>query len=66
MRTSLAHLDYEIVIHKDKLRLAEAWCNEHLELRWNPLDNRNGRWAMFWAGRDEFDKYRVCFATKKI
>lgn len=59
------HLDHEVLLHKDHHELARQWCHEQFGLRWNPLDNRSGRWAMFWAGRDRFDQYRFCFADKE-
>lgn len=58
-------LDHEVLIHKDRHKPTRQWCHEQFGLRWNPLDNRSGRWAMFWAGRDHFDQYMFCFAKEE-
>ena len=59
------HLDYEVMIHKDQCRKIMQWCDEQFGLRWNCLDNRSGRWAVFWAGRVHTDQYRFCFAQEQ-
>lgn len=58
------HLDYEVLVHKDKQVPASKWCREYMGLNWSAVGNRSGRWAIFWAGRDAFDQYYV-FADQK-
>lgn len=58
------HLDHEVLIHKDNHVPAGQWCEEQLGQRWEAVGYRSGRWCMFWAGRNDFDKYRFCFATE--
>lgn len=68
MKTSnvrLNVLDYEVLVQKDTHRHAGKWCEEQYGERWNPINNRSGRWCMFWAGMSDFDKYRFCFVDEK-
>lgn len=61
----LSYLDHKVLVHKDKHRPAFKWCFKQFGAQWNPINNRTGRWSMFWQGRDYFDKYRFCFATEQ-
>ena len=63
-RRGLSKLDHEIWINERKHVDAERWCRTHLGKRWNVIDQRDGRWACFWAGREAHDKYRFCFAQE--
>ena len=58
-------LDYEVLIDNSNHISASEWCLEHVVARWSPIDNRSGRWSMFWAGPSNFSKYRFCFADEK-
>lgn len=60
-----SHLDYEVLIHKDIHRAAGEWCEQQFGRRWEAIGYRSGRWAMFWAGRINFDQYRFCFADEQ-
>ncbi len=64
-KKELAHLEYEVLIDRNKYMPANDWCIEQFGSRWSPIDNRSGSWSMFWAGRDHIDKYRFCFANKE-
>jgi hypothetical protein len=59
------HLDYEVLIHKDQYREASRWCRLQFGLRWEAIGYREGRWCLFWAGRDQPDQYRFCFALEQ-
>jgi hypothetical protein len=59
------HLDYEVLIHKSQHHAAMRWCDAQYGVRWEALDHREGRWSIFWAGRDHYDKYRFCFALEQ-
>lgn len=59
------HLDYEVMIHKDRCRLPMQWCNEQLGARWEAIGNRTGLWTVLWAGRGHTDRYRFCFAQEQ-
>lgn len=56
---------HEVLIHKDVQRAATKWCGEQFGERWNPIDNRDGVWSVFWAGRDYFSTYRYIFANER-
>ena len=43
---------------------AEDWCRKHFGKRWTALA-QTGRWACFWAGRNDPARYRFCFAESK-
>jgi hypothetical protein len=59
------HLDHEVLIDSTNHRDAAQWCEEQLGKRWEAMSYRSGRWCMFWAGRNNFDKYRFCFALEQ-
>lgn len=59
------HLDHEVLVHKNLHRAAGHWCEQQFGQRWEAISHRSGRWAMFWAGRDNFDKYSFCFAEEQ-
>lgn len=56
---------HEVLIDKSKQRDAMTWCEQHLGERYSVVDNRAGKWALYWAGRDNFDMYRCCFVDEK-
>lgn len=43
---------------------AEDWCLEQFGKRWTALD-QTGRWACFWAGKNDPARYRFCFAESQ-
>jgi 1,4-alpha-glucan branching enzyme len=59
------HLDYECLIMSSQHRAAIDWCVNLWGRRWSPVNNRNGTWAVFWAGATVNDKYRFCFKRKE-
>jgi hypothetical protein len=65
MSVQRRYLDHEIYIDSSNHRAAQSWCKEHLGERWSPISNRTGLWSIYWAGRENIGKYRVCFATEK-
>lgn len=61
----MADLKYEVLISKDTNREAMRWCEDQFGKRWDPLDNRQGKWAMFWKGTSRPFMYRFCFTDKE-
>ena len=59
------HLEYEVLIHKDKHRDARVWCKERFGIPWVVIGGRAGRWCMFWGGRDNFNQYIFRFAYQQ-
>jgi hypothetical protein len=43
----------------------DAWCTEKFGKRWSALDNRDGRWCCYWAGRENPGYYRWYFRDEK-
>jgi hypothetical protein len=60
----LRRLNYEVFIDKKIHNQVRLWCIENWGARWSIVDNRDGRWAMYWAGIGA-DKYRVCFDNEE-
>jgi hypothetical protein len=65
--TKLKHLEHEVIVDKHHHYEAEAWCKEHFGKRWDIIDNREGRWTVFWTGTrgDYPNRYRWCFADER-
>lgn len=63
-RRGLVKLEHEVWIHEHKQPDAERWCREQFGKRWNVIDQRDGRWACFWAGANSHWLYRFCFAQE--
>lgn len=64
-RKELSHLDHEVLIHKRQHRDAMQWCEAQFGRRWEAIGHRSGQWAVFWAGRNDYDEYRFCFADER-
>jgi hypothetical protein len=62
---AMKDLPYTIRIHKNKYREVEQWCKEHIGERWGAIDNRDGNWCCFWAGREDFAGYNFHFAREE-
>jgi hypothetical protein len=43
---------------------ATDWCTEQFGKRWGVVDNRDGVWCCFWAGREQFGSYRWYFENE--
>lgn len=41
------------------------WCEEKFGKRWSVVDNREGVWCCFWAGRENPGKYKFEFTNEK-
>lgn len=65
VQKELAHLDHDVLVHKDKYRAAGQWCEAQFGKRWEAIGYRAGTWCVFWAGRDHFDQYQFCFANEQ-
>ncbi len=64
-KKEMAHLEYEVLLDNYKHTIAGEWCKKQFGSRWNPIDNRSGRWAMFWAPGIPSNRYRFCFANEE-
>jgi hypothetical protein len=60
-----SHLDYEVMIHKDRYRAAHEWCQKQFGRRWEAIGYRTGVWCVFWAGKAHCYQYRFCFAHQQ-
>ena len=66
----LVKLEHEVMMDIDRgSRLyrhyaAEEWCRKQFGKRWTALV-QTGRWACFWAGRNDPGRYRFCFAQSQ-
>ena len=63
----LKHLDYEVIVpvrYYDGLEITR-WCKEHFGDEWDITNNPQGRWKCFWAGRENRNSSRWCFADEK-
>ena len=58
-------LCYEVLIESHRHVAAYDWCKRMFGKKYSPIDNRDGVWAMFWAGTHIRDKYRVCFTHEQ-
>jgi hypothetical protein len=49
----MKRLDYEVIVPRRSVHenvQIDLWCTKQWGLRWDPIDNREGHWAVFWAG----------------
>ena len=44
---------------------ARTWCEQQFGKRYEAVDNKQGRWACFWAGRDHPSHYRFHFTDEQ-
>ena len=58
-------MKHEVLIDKSKQREAMKWCKQHLGERYVAVDNRDGKWACFWASSLTPTMYRFCFVDEK-
>jgi hypothetical protein len=64
-RRAFRTLEHYVLIDAEKHRAAGAWCLAQFGKRWEAIDHPDGFWAMFWAGRDDHDRYIFHFAEDK-
>ena len=57
-------LNHEVFVHKSQQPTALTWCQDNLGPRWSITDNQEGRWACFWAGDQDWDRYRFYFVSE--
>ena len=65
LRTPLTKLNFDVFIDAHQHGPARKWSIDHFGARWCPIENRNGIWTMFWAGRDAPKKYKFSFAKER-
>jgi hypothetical protein len=64
-RRALRKLEHSVLIDAKKHGDAGKWCLEEFGKRWEAIGNTDGYWTMFWAGREDHDKYIFHFAEEK-
>jgi len=58
-------LQYNTLIDAKKHREAGEWCLTQFGKRWQAIGETDGAWTMFWAGRDDHDKYIFHFVEER-
>ena len=61
----LQRMKYEVLIDAQMHQSCATWCFQTFGKRWNVVNSRDGTWTMYWAGKHNMDKYRVCFDTEQ-
>jgi len=61
----MKQLAHEVRTPESVVFPAHSWCEQQWGERWGVTHNREGTWSVFWAGRDDPDQYRWCFATQQ-
>jgi len=64
-RRAFRTLEHNVLIDAKKHRAAGAWCLTQFGKRWEAIGNTDGAWTMFWAGRNDFDKYVFHFVEER-
>ena len=58
-------LEHNVLIDAKKHRDAGDWCLTQFGKRWESIGNTDGAWTMFWAGRNDHEKYIFHFAEER-
>jgi hypothetical protein len=64
-RRAFRKLEHSMLIDADKHTEAGRWCLEQFGKRWEAIDHTDGAWTMFWAGRNDHDKYIFHFVEER-
>ena len=64
-RRAFRTLEHSVLIDAKKHRAAGNWCRAQFGKRWGALGDTDGAWTMFWAGRNDHDKYIFHFVEEK-
>lgn len=64
IRKRARQLDYRVLSDVSTTE-AVPWCVEQFGKRWNVIDNRQGKWTLFWAGPNQRKKNVWRFADEK-
>ena len=64
-RREFRKLEHSILIDSKKHRDAKDWCLTQFGKRWKAIDDTDGGWTMFWAGREHHDKYIFHFVEEQ-
>jgi hypothetical protein len=64
-RREFRKLEYSVLIDGKAHQAAGAWCLTQFGKRWEAIGNTDGAWTMFWAGRNDFDKYVFHFVEER-
>ena len=63
-RRAFRKLEHYVLIDANKHRAAGNWCQTQFGKRWEAISDPTGAWTMFWAGREDRDKYIFHFADE--
>ena len=58
-------LEHNVLIDAKKHRDAGDWCLTQFGKRWEAIGNTDGAWTMFWAGRNDHEKYIFHFVEER-
>lgn len=64
-RRAFRTLEHSVLIDAKTHRNAGAWCSEQFGKRWEAIGNTDGAWTMFWAGRNDREKYIFHFVEEQ-
>lgn len=66
--TKSADYKYFVFVHKNNLKDAKGWCQEHIGPQWFATVNNDAGWYVVWAGFDEMRgyAYEFCFCDQEI
>ena len=64
-RREFRKLEHNVLIDADNHRAAGAWCLTQFGKRWQAMGDTDGAWTMFWAGRNDHDKYIFHFVEER-
>lgn len=53
------------VISDIKPHVPKPWCEQQFGKRWSAIDNKEGVWCCFWAGRSMPGSYRWHFMNEQ-
>ena len=65
-RRAFRTLEHSVLIDAKKHRDAGKWCLAQFGKRWEAIGkNTDGSWTMFWAGRNDHEKYIFHFVEEQ-
>ena len=64
-RRAFRTLEHNVLIDAKKHRDAGRWCLTQFGKRWQAIGDTDGAWTMFWAGREQHDKYIFHFVEER-
>jgi hypothetical protein len=65
MVMSARDFPYHVRSKKNDHWEATDWCEKNIGPRWEAVDNREGKWCVFWSGRSVPGYYDWYFVEEK-